>query len=71
MNVIIDSVRHYMYGYRRQFNNKLGEWRTLWGEHEKADFVLATKERMRYQQLLSVSEVTVVVVVVEVGIWGL
>jgi len=38
----------------------LGECRTLWGEHEQAACILATKERMRYQKLLSVSEVTTV-----------
>ena len=34
--------------------------RTLWGEREQAACILATEERMIYQTLLSVSEVTMV-----------
>jgi len=39
----------------------LGECRTLWGEREQAACILATEERMKYQTLLSVSNITIAV----------
>ena len=40
----------------------LGECRTLWGERKQAACILTTEERMMYQTLLSVREVTNTVV---------
>jgi len=37
------------------------ECRTLWGKHEQAACIEVTEERMMYQTLLNVSEVTIVV----------
>ena len=41
--------------------HKLGACRKLWGECEQAKCILATEERVMYQMLLSLSEVTIVV----------
>jgi len=52
-----------MYAYHASHKSiiRLGECKTLWGESEQAACTLATKERMRYLKLLSVSEVAIVV----------